>query len=183
MGTPGSSSPPRLDAVADRAEWMASRVSQLIPAEMLAEFGDEEREIVSRAIRAADHNRAKGALAFAAELREANVPDHTAIERLEDMGNVGEWELRKAVDREAVHIIESQEREDLTTRQAHYNALAISRVIDQIMRTHITGMILVALAEAPTHNTDLIKKIATLHKHTTHQLLGAVDYLNQGAKI
>lgn len=180
--SPLSSSPTRLDVVADRAEWMASRVSQLIPVDMLAEFDDAERDLVANALREADRNRAKGATDFAAALRAANVPDHSAMERLEDMGSVGDVALRTAVTKEAVHIIDAQEKTDLGKKQAHYNALAISNVMDKMMRTHITGMILAGLCDGPTPNTNLIKRIVAIHREVTRQMLGAVDYLNQGLK-
>lgn len=177
-----SSSPPPLDAVADRAEWMASRMSQMIPAQVLAEFGDEDREVVSGVVRAVDRNRAKAAMDFAAALRQDEVPEHSAMRMLEDVGEIGDVGMLQAVNKEAVHIIEAQEKVSLRTHQACYNALAISKAIDSIMRTHITGMILSGLCEREEPNMPLITRIAAIHKQASTQLLGAVDYLNQGAR-
>jgi hypothetical protein len=173
---------PSLDSVADRAEWIASRMSQMIPAEVLVEFGEEERELVSKVIRGVDRARAGAGLDFAAGLRLEGVPDHGALERLEDVGEIGDDGMRRAVNKEAVHIIEAQESLELRKRQACYNALAMSKAIDTIMRVHITGMLLSGLCEAESPNVPLIQRIAAMHKQTSTRLLGAVDYLNQGVR-
>jgi len=148
-------------------------------ANVVVGMREEDQLEFARRLSSLENRRLRKAVDFVKELRMAQVPDHAAALRIEEMGDIGSRELSRAAS--ATAVPEPPAANQLRKRTCEYNCEAMRQSIHKLLSAQLAATLVSSLI-ASNSDPNILALAQQQLADANSQALAVIDYLNQGMK-